>query len=97
MTFRTFFLTIFVISISLCILFTFLEDKMQLFSYWVDDSYHLNTTFLGLVSLITAIFSYTGLIFAYIYDKKCEKAKKIKQEAERINLEKIHRELKAMA
>ena len=97
MTFRTFFLTIFVISISLCILFTFFENKMQLLGYWLDNSYHLNTTFLGLASLIMSIFSYSGLIFAYYYAKKREKAKKIKQEAERINLEKIHNELKAMA
>ena len=96
MTFKTFFLTIFIISVSFCIVVTFLEGKIDILNYWFNRNHQLNSTFLGLVSLITAIFSYFGLVFSYYYNKKLEKAKKIKKEAERVNLEKIHNELKAM-
>jgi ABC-type Mn2+/Zn2+ transport system ATPase subunit len=96
MTFRTFFLLIFLLSISLCFAFTFNPNEIENVIAYVNRNHELKSSFLGLVSLIVAIFSYLGLVFSHYYANKREKSKDIKKEAERINLEKIHAELKAM-
>ena len=93
MTFRTFFLLIFLSSISSCIVLTFIPNEIS--AFFKND--HINNTFLALTSLITAIVSYIGLLFAHYYANKREEAQAQKQEAERVNLEIIQNELKAMA
>lgn len=96
MTFRTFFLLIFLLSISLCFAFTFTPNEIQNVISFFYNRHVFNSAFLGLVSLIVAVLSYIGLVLSHYYAEKEEKARKIKKEANRINLEKIHNELKAM-
>jgi len=96
MTFRTFFLLTFLLSISLCFAFTFIPNQIETIISSLNNQYQLKSAFTGLVSLIVSILSYIGLILSHYYANKQEKAR-IKRDAERINLEKIHNELKAMA
>jgi len=96
MTIRTFFLIIFIISISTCIIFTFAEDETQQWLYLLDSSLTVNTTFASLVALIMSIISYIGFSIAYYLFYKQEKYRQEKLTRDRINLGKIHEELKAM-
>jgi len=97
MTFRTFFLLIFLLSLSLCFTFTFAPDKIEdILFFLFNKSSDLNNAFLGLVSLIVATLSYIGLLLSHYYGTKEETARKIKKHAERLNLKKIQEELRAM-
>jgi hypothetical protein len=62
----------------------------------MDIAYKTNPTFISLVALISAIFSYIGLTISNYFSQKREEIKRKKVEAERKSLNKIHQELKAM-
>jgi amino acid permease len=97
MTFRTFFLLTFLLSLLLCFTFTFSPQKIEeAILFLFQKSRELNHAFVGLVSLIVATFSYIGLVLSHYYAIKNEKTRKIKKTAERINLKKIQEELRAM-
>jgi hypothetical protein len=96
MTFKSFFLLIFISSVSICILFFFFTEETALFLLNIGMDYKINYTFITLVSLITSIFSYIGLIVSFYFARKKERIRLKRVEVERINLEKIHQELKAM-
>ncbi|MBU1667702.1 hypothetical protein KKC13_04730 [bacterium] len=97
MNFRTFFFILFVISIALCIGSTFTPDALQDIIYKViDTNYTINTTFLGLLSLITAILSYIGLVISTYFGRKREIAQREKEERDRLNIEAIHAEIQAL-
>ena len=97
MTFKSFFLLIFISSVSLGILFFFFTSKTELFLLNMGVNYKINYIFISLVSLITAIFSYIGLLISLYIAKKRERIRLKRVERERINLRKIHEELKAMS
>ena len=99
MTFRTFFLITFLLSISLSITVTFFPNEVQNTLYTMNKNYIIDDTFIGLLSFIIAIVAYIGLILSYYYGYKKQKKieqKKKKQEAERLNLQKIHAELQEL-
>ena len=97
MTFKSFFLLIFISSVSICILFFFFTGETALFLFSIGIDYKMNYTFISLVSFIASIFSYIGLIISFYFARKREKVRLKKVEGERINLQKIHQELKAMS
>jgi len=96
MTFRTFFLLNFLLSISLCFSFTFIPIKVETLIHSLVHIPQFNSAFIGLLSLIVSILSYIGLLLSHYYAHKRDTALRIKKEADRINLEEIHNELKAM-
>jgi len=96
MTFKSFFLLIFISSVSICILFFFFTGETALFLLNIGIEYKINYTFISLVSFIASIFSYIGLIIAFYFARKKEKVRLKRVEVERINLQKIHQELKAL-
>ena len=97
MTFKTFFLLIFISSVSISILFFFFTQETALFLFNIGIDYKIDYTFISLVGLITSIFSYIGMVISFYFAKKREKIRLKKLERERINLQKIHEELKAMS
>lgn len=97
MTFKSFFWLIFISSIAISTLFFFFPNESKLLVSNMKIEYKIDNTFVSLVSLITSILSYITLnIYSYIEDKN-EKIRLKKLERERINLDKIHEELKAMS
>ena len=96
MTFKSSFLLIFISSVSICILFFFFTEETTLFLLHIGIDYKINYTFISLVSLIASIFSYIGLLISFYFARKKEKVRLKRVEVERINLQKIHQELKAM-
>ena len=97
MTFKSFFILIFISSVSICILFFFFTGETTLFLLNIGIDYKINYTFISLVGLITSIFSYIGLFVSFYFARKKEKVRLKRVEVERINLKKIHEELKAMS
>lgn len=97
MTFKSFFLLIFISSVSLGILFFFFTSETELFLLNIGVNYKINSIFISLVSLITSIFAYIGMVISFYFAKKRERIRLKKLERERINLQKIHEELKAMS
>ena len=97
MTFKSFFLLIFISSVSLGILFFFFTSETELFLLNIGVNYKINSIFISLVSLITSIFAYIGMVISFYFAKKRERIRLEKVERERINLKKIHEELKAMS
>jgi len=96
MTFKSFFLLTFISSASICILFFFFRGETAIFLLDIGIHYTIDYTFISLVGLITSIFSYIGLIVSFYYARKKEKLRLKKREIERISLNKIHQELKAL-
>jgi len=96
MTFKSFFLLIFISSVSICILFFFFPLETQSFLLNIGIDYKINYTFISLVGLIASIFSYIGLVISFYFARKKEKVRLKRVETERINLKKIHQELKAL-
>lgn len=97
MNFRTFFFILFVTSIAICIGSTFAPDAIQNIVYKiVNPNYTINTTFLGLVSLITAILSYIGLFISSYFGRKREKKRREREERDRLNIDAIHAEIQAL-
>lgn len=97
MNFRTFFFILFVTSISLCIGSTLIPDSVQNIIYTIIDSnYTINTTFLGLLALITAILAYIGLVISTYFGRKQEKIQREKAERDRLNIEAIHAKIQAL-
>jgi len=96
MTFKSSFLLIFISSVSICILFFFFPLETHSFLLNIEIDYKINYTFISLVSLIASIFSYIGLITSFYFARKKEKIRLKRVEKERINLDKIHQELKAL-
>lgn len=97
MNFRTFFFILFVSSIAICIGSTFLPDVVQNIIYtFIHKNYTINTTFLGLLSLITAILSYMGLVISTYFGRKREKERRKREEKDRLNIDAIHAEIQAL-
>ncbi len=97
MTFKSFFLLIFISSVSICILFFFFTAEAESFLLNIGIRYKVNSAFISLVGLIASIFSYIGLFISFYFSRKREKVRLKRVQAERINLKKIQEELKAMS
>jgi type III secretory pathway component EscU len=80
----------------MCIIFTFAEDEAQRWLYLLDNSLDINSTFTSLVALIMSIISYIGFSISFYIFYRQEKYRKERLAKDRINLGKIHEELKAM-
>lgn len=96
MNFRTFFLILFVVSISLCIGSILMPDSIQNILSQFDVYHTFNMTFLGLLFLITAILSYIGLVISSYFEKKREEERLARQKRDRVNIEAIHEEIQAL-
>ncbi len=94
MNFRTFFSLLFTFSISICITATFYPDILNN----ILQNININTSikFIGITSLIIAIFAYIGMLGAFYFASKRERLRLEKLKAERENLDKIHEELNAL-
>jgi len=96
MTFKSFFLLIFITSFSISILFFFFTKETAIFLLNMGIDYKINYTFISLLGLITSIFSYIGLLVSLYFARKKEKIRLKRVELERKSLSKIHQELKAL-
>ncbi|RUM67859.1 MAG: hypothetical protein DSZ07_07950 [Sulfurovum sp.] len=96
MTLKSFFLVIFISSASISILFSLFTKETALFLLDIGVHYKINYKFISLATLISSTFSYIGVIISFYYAKKEEERRLKKREIERINLNKIHQELKAL-
>ena len=96
MTFKSFFLLIFISSASICVLFFFFTKETAIFLLSIGIDYKIDYKFISLVGLIASIFSYIGVIISFYYARKKENLRLKKIEIERISLNKIHQELKAL-
>ena len=96
MTFKTFFFILFILSTMVSALFSFFIFEAELLLREIDIAYKTTPTFISLVALISATFSYIGLTISSYLSKKREEIKRKKVEAERKSLSKIHQELKAL-
>jgi len=96
MTPKSFFLLTFIGSASISILFFFFTRETALFLLDIGINYKIDYKFISLVGLISSIFSYIGVIISFYYAKKQEERRLKKREIERISLNKIHQELKAL-
>lgn len=94
MNFRTFFTLLFIVSTSLCLGSTFFPDIVQNILQSINVTN--NIKFIGLMSLIIALFSYTGMVISFYFAKKREKARRQKLKDDRINIDKIHAELESI-
>ena len=94
MNFRTFFTLLFIISVSSCILATYYPNEFNniLQNINIDN----NKKFIGLLSLIIAIISYLGMLTSFYFAHKREKLRIRKLEEDRVNIDKIHAELKSL-
>jgi len=90
MNFRTFFLLLFLISISICLVSTFFPDILK------NILQNINMKFIALTSLIISIFSYIGMIISFFFARKREKVRLKKLEEDRKNMDKIHKELNSL-
>ena len=96
MNFTTFFFFLFILSISLCLSTTFFPSNIESMLPFFNFNSKINLRFIGLFSMTISILSYLGLVISYFVEKKKEKARIIKLEKERKNIEKIHAELEAL-
>jgi len=96
MTFKSFFLLIFLSSISISIPSFFFPKETDIFLLNIGIDYKINYIFVSLVGLITSIFSFIGLLISSYFAKKKEEIRLKKIELERKNLTKIHQELQAL-
>jgi len=96
MNFTTFFFFLFIFSISLCLSITFFPTNIENLILLLNFSPKMNLTFFGLFSLTISILSYIGLVVSYYLERKREKARILKLQKERKNIEKIHAELEAL-
>lgn len=94
MNFRTFFTLLFIIAISLCLGSTFFPDSVKNILNTVNVTE--NIQFIGLTSLITALFSYIGMIISFYFARKREKSRRQRLKSDRINIDKIHAELESL-
>ncbi len=96
MTSKSFFLLTFIVSASISILSFFFTKETQLLLLDMGVVYKIDFIFIGFVGLITSIFSYVTMDISCYIEKKREKIRLKKLEKERINLDKIHKELMAI-
>lgn len=96
MNVKTFFFILFFISIALCIGSTVVPNMLENIIFIINPYYKINTTFLGLLSLITAIISYLGWLTSTYFGTKREKKRLDKEERDRLNIEAIHKEIQAL-
>lgn len=94
MNFITFFLLLFIISISICISATFYPDILKNILQCI--SINENIKFVGLFSLILSIFSYIGMIISFYFANKIEKLRVKKLKEDRKNIDEIHEELNSL-
>jgi len=97
MTFKTFFFILFIFSIIVAILFSFFTFEVEYLLLKMNIEYEAIPTFISLVALISAVFSYIGWVTSRHFSNKKEEIKRKKVEAERKDLAKIHQELKALS
>ena len=96
MTFKTFFFILFIFSVVVAVLFNFFPFEAEQLLLKMKIAYKTTPTFISLVALISATFSYLGFTISHYFSKKRAEVKRKKVEAERKSLHKIHQELKAM-
>jgi len=96
MTFKTFFFILFILSTIVSILFSFFIIEAEQLLSRIDIAYKTTPTFISLVALISAIFSYIGFTLSNYFQKKREEIKQKKIEEERKSLNKIQQELQAL-
>ena len=96
MTFKTFFFILFILSTIVSILFSFFIIEAEQILRSTDIAYKTTPTFISLVALISAIFSYIGFTISHYLQKRREEIRRKKIEKERKSLSKIHQELKAL-
>jgi len=96
MTFKTFFFILFILSTTVSILFSFFILEAEQLLTQIDMAYKTTPTFISIVALISATFSYIGLTISHYLQKKREAIQRKKVEKERKSLSKIHQELKAL-
>lgn len=94
MNLRTFFTLLFIISISLYLSSTFFPDSVKSILNTVNVTE--NIKFIGLTSLIIALFSYMGMVISFYFARKREKARRQKLKDDRINIDEIHAELESI-
>ncbi len=94
MNFRTFFTLLFIISISLCLGSTFFPDILKSILNTINITE--NIKFIGLMSLIIALFAYIGMVVSFYFARKREKARRQKLKDNRINIDEIHAELESL-
>ncbi len=94
MNFRTFFSLLFILSISICLISTFLPD----FTKNILQNININNSikFIGLTSLIISIFAYIGMLGSFYFASKRERLRLEKLKEDRKNIDKIHEELNAL-
>ena len=96
MQYRVFFSILFFISISICLLSTFYSQTMDESLVSLFSNPRINSTFVGLFSLVIAILAYISLIIALYHTHIVEKKRLAKLEKERYNIDQIHAELSAL-
>ena len=94
MNLRTFFSLLFIISIALCIGAEFFPDIIINLFQRIDIN--TNIKFIGLMSLITSIFSFIGMLFSFYFARKREQRRIQKLEEDRQNIADIHAELESI-
>lgn len=96
MNFKTFFLILCIIAITFCISTLLIPDILQQIIYTINSNYKINTTFLALLSLTIAIFSFLGLLLSSYFGSKTETDKRAKRNRDRHNVEIIQAEIQAL-
>ena len=96
MNFSTFFLFLFLTSISLCLGTTLLPEMVQESINFFNLSSQIDLKFIGIFSFIISTLSYIGLVFSYYSERKRARLRAEKIEQERKVLDKIHAELEAL-
>jgi len=94
MNLKTFFLSLFLLSITVCLGTTFFPDIIINILQTVNITE--NIKFIALVSLIISIFAYIGMLISFYFSRKREKYRLKKLQEDRINIDKIHKELEAL-
>jgi predicted membrane protein len=94
MNFRTFFSLLFLISITLCIGSTFFTDILKEVMQYIN--FFLPIKFIGIASLLTAIFSYIGMLVSFYFAEKREKRRIEKLKEDRELIDSIHAEIEAL-
>ena len=96
MTFKTFFFILFILSTMVSFLFSFFIIEAEQLLVEIDIAYRTTPTFISIVALISATFSYIGLNISQYFQNKREEVIRKRVEIERKNLSKIHQELNAL-
>jgi len=87
-----FFIILFILFTLLYLTLLFFPNSLESSLHFLHLSKSINFDFLTLFLLISSIFSFIGFLTTYFIEKK----RVVKVKKERLNIEKIHAELKAL-